>query len=86
LNELQVMLVDIADHADPGTNPEILPDAAICQDIVPFVILALEETQKNEYTIYGIELERHTRRVPSIVESNSAGLAPMYSVTVIMKE
>jgi len=86
LNKLKFVSIDVIDHADPGTNPEILPDTAICQDIVPFVILALEETQKSESTNYGIELNRRTRRVPSIVESNSAGLVPMYSVTVIMKE
>jgi hypothetical protein len=86
LNELQIMLGDVIGHANPGTNPEVLPDAAICQDIVPFLIFALEETQRSESTNYGIELDRHTRRVPSMVESNSAGLVPMYSVTVIMKE
>jgi hypothetical protein len=48
LNKLQVVLAEVIGHVDPGTNPEILPDAAIRQDIVPFLILALEETQRSE--------------------------------------
>jgi hypothetical protein len=77
------MSVDVTDYANPGTNPEILPDTAIRKDIVPFVILTLV---RDESTAYGIEINGRTRRVPSIVESNNAGLVPMYSVTVIMKE